>query len=109
MAKTEEPDNLPASDNQVIQEMLEYAWMDAISAARQGMLFLRTIHPELSEHMPEAAAVQISSALDNFETAMVKLHNAGRTILGSETYDAYLQQFVDGLVVDPPQTGDTHG
>lgn len=80
----------PASDDDVVQQFIDTNWREAARAAREGRECIRKIWPELTQHLPETAANQLSRALNDFEAASRHLHLAGKHVLGQSEYDEYI-------------------
>lgn len=87
----EDIDRPPASDDDDVQGVLDARWRDAMASSRSCMESLRVIHPELMEHLPEAAERAIASALASTSAAYRELHRAGPHIVGQANYDEFLQ------------------
>lgn len=79
-----------ASDDAAIQNFLDIQWRAGIAAAREGMEALRRLWPEMVEHVPETGSNHLSRALHSFEDAYRSLHSAGKHVIGSPEYDAYV-------------------
>lgn len=91
MARDEDIDAPPASDDEAIQKFLDAQWREALRAAREGMEALRAIYPEMVAHIPETGVNHIDRALNDLESAYGRLHEAGRHIIGQVEYDRYME------------------
>lgn len=81
----------PASDDPVVQNYIETNWREALRGSREAMECIRKIWPELTQHLPETAAVALKDALDSLQAATRKLHKAGPHVLGQEEYDTFME------------------
>jgi hypothetical protein len=83
-------DRPPASDDDVVQNFLDTKWREAVRGVRDAAGCVRSVYPELVQHLPETAARDLSNALVELENALRKLHHAGPHVLGSDAYEEYV-------------------
>lgn len=85
----------PATPDGDVQNFLDVKWREAVRAATEGMEALRSIWPELTQHIPETGSNFIKRSLDDFEGANYNLQRAGVHVLGQERYDEFCQARVE--------------
>jgi hypothetical protein len=82
----------PASGDDWVQTYLETRWFDAVESVERAMSNLREIWPQMTAVLPETGGNYIKRSLDNIEDAARNLHEAGPHVMGSRSYNNYIDR-----------------
>jgi flavin-dependent dehydrogenase len=71
-------------------EQMADLWESALDDLSDALRKLRIIYPDHMYLLPESGHSAIKEAMDSTQSALAKMHKAGRFVLSQEEYDQWL-------------------